>query len=557
MGESLRTVLAELDVSVRGLGKIDAANASVDRYLATVTPAVAKIEQLRIEQQLASEMAGRLAGRMRQLQKSEGDNSTQIEGLRKAMVRAREAAFDFGRQAETLRKQQAAAAESASRGGFANLVSGVKSALVEIGVAIAATEGMRRLIDGVYDATLEVAKQGEDLHLTSIRLGISTQALQEWQFVAERTGVSAETLEGSIRRMTRNAAGPGAKAFQALGVHTRDASGALLSQEQIFSNSITQLAGLRNQTQRAAMAQRLFGKSGTQLLPLVAEGAAGVAELRKRFHELGGGIQDDVIKDSVDAEHALTDFREAWTSLRSVLVAKFIPALAAVAEKVATWIGAAVELIRTSSVMQVVLGTLAVAAVATGLAFLPIIAPMLILIALFAALFLGVEDVVTAFRGGDSAFGAFIDRLFKAIGITETFRGAIAAVGAGWHLAIASALDALAMLGDGLNKVQRLLGVHGITFDSQTLRDAAAGARADATQSANASAQTLLPAAAMPVGNVFAGRRPGSKVTQLNTIQIHGITDPEAVGRAVDRHLTDRMREASDTLPDADDEVEQ
>ena len=60
-----------------------------------------------------------------------------------------------------------------------------------------------------------------------------------------------------------------------------------LSPEQQFQTLANALAGVENASEKAALAQKVFGKAGTELLPLFAEGEAGMAALREQAQSLG------------------------------------------------------------------------------------------------------------------------------------------------------------------------------------------------------------------------------------------------------------------------------
>lgn len=140
--------------------------------------------------------------------------------------------------------------------------------------------------------TLKVfADQGDSLAKMSQRTGISVEALSELGYAADQSGTSIDNLEKSVRKMQQgltNAVddgGAAAEAFTRLGLSVEDLQ--RLNPEQQFLAVAEQLAKVQDPTLKAALAVDLFGKSGTEMLPMLADGAEGIDALRKRARDLG------------------------------------------------------------------------------------------------------------------------------------------------------------------------------------------------------------------------------------------------------------------------------
>lgn len=566
---ALREVLAQLDIEVRGLGSLQSADASIAKYAQGLRPAVTETEKLRIKQAELGETAARVGQKIRGLQKSEGDHSKTIAELRVAQQRLTASSKSYGAQADKL-----SGVTQKQTGGLGSLVAGWQGAVAAIGAAVAATAALRAAFGAVADAIGDVIKQGDGIADASIRLGISAGALQEWQFAAERSGVSADAMGRAIGKLTRNAAGPGARALADLGVAARGVDGALRPQEDLFADTLTALASLENGTERAARAQEVFGKSGTELLTLIGEGPAGIATLRERFRELGGGLSNDVVANANSADDALTDFRTSMSSLRSVMVADLLPAVGFLAAGVATIAGGIANVVRHSSAMEAIFGLLAVASAALALVMAPVLLPTVAVVGAIAlglgALFFVVEDVITAFRGGESVFGTFVESMLEGVGVTMTFEGAVDQIGIAWQQAGAIALGTLADIREGIAAVQVGLG---LMTPADAARDiGAARARAnDATRNvgksravaAGADVSRMIARATPAAAEVASGKAPGGRARRGGgdkmsvqapiTINVQG-GDAAATAREIERHHSRRIREAADTLSLAEED---
>jgi len=142
------------------------------------------------------------------------------------------------------------------------------------------------------------ADWGSELHDASQRTGISAQALAELGHAAEQSGASFGALEKGVKIMQRTlfdaARGVIKEASDTLGLlgmSAKDLEG--LSPEEQFTKLADALSRIEDPGHRAAMAMRIFGRGGVELLPMLADGAAGIATMRQEFSDLGGVISNE------------------------------------------------------------------------------------------------------------------------------------------------------------------------------------------------------------------------------------------------------------------------
>lgn len=137
----------------------------------------------------------------------------------------------------------------------------------------------------------KTAAAGDAIQKMAQRTGFSTEALSEYKHAAELSGTSLEAIETSVKRMQRTLldAEQGLKtatdSLDALGLSVQDLQG--LSPEQQFDILSTAIANVEDASRRAALAQEIFGRSGTELLPMLAAGADGIALMRQEARDLG------------------------------------------------------------------------------------------------------------------------------------------------------------------------------------------------------------------------------------------------------------------------------
>jgi hypothetical protein len=135
------------------------------------------------------------------------------------------------------------------------------------------------------------ADMGSDMVDMSQRTGVSVEALSELGFAAEQSGADLGTLEGSLKKMQKMLfeAASGSQSAQetlaSLGLSVEQLS--KLSPDEQFKLIADRMSQITDPTLKTATAMAIFGKSGTQLLPMLSSGAKGIEELQQQARDLG------------------------------------------------------------------------------------------------------------------------------------------------------------------------------------------------------------------------------------------------------------------------------
>jgi len=160
------------------------------------------------------------------------------------------------------------------------------------------------------------SRVGDQVAKMSKRTGVSVETLSELRYVASQTGTEFESLEMAFRKMQRSIydAGRGLStavdALDDLGLRFEDLDG--LTPEAQFKRLADRIGQLEDPTKKAAIAMSLFGRTGTNLLPMFAVGSRGIEQLQKKARDLGLTISNQDAK-------AAEDFTDAMDSLWKVL----------------------------------------------------------------------------------------------------------------------------------------------------------------------------------------------------------------------------------------------
>lgn len=231
-------------------------------------------------------------------------------------------------------KDQVAEAKKSVDGDIANMGKNIAAGFA--GVVAGATAA----VAGVYKFATSTAETADNIDKMSQKIGISRQAYQEWDYICSQCGVDVDVFKNGVKTLTTqmDAAAGGSEAaqetFKALGLTWEDGNGKLKSQEQMMEEAITALAGMEDGTERARLAQELFGKAGLELAPVLNSGVDGVEELRARCHELGLVMSDETIDAGVKLGDTIADVKDTFGAITDRLGAEFMPIIQAMADKI-------------------------------------------------------------------------------------------------------------------------------------------------------------------------------------------------------------------------------
>lgn len=135
---------------------------------------------------------------------------------------------------------------------------------------------------GIFGAVRRFADAGDAALETSQKLGISVPSFMRISHAAKQGGVEAEALADALRFLNLSSAGAArgskqdAQAFRDLGISFMDAAGQIKPADQLLAEIADKFAEMPNGARQAQIAAALFGKAGTDMIPMLEEGAAGI-----------------------------------------------------------------------------------------------------------------------------------------------------------------------------------------------------------------------------------------------------------------------------------------
>ena len=222
-------------------------------------------------------------------------------------------------------------------------VSGFSEKIGKIGKGMTIAGG---IITGVLATIVKkTADVGDKFNDMSERTGESVENLSTLAFVADQSGTSIEGLETGIKFLnkgiyeTSKGTGEAKSAFEELGISVVDTEGNLRPTIDVLKEAATKIAALKDPAEQTAISMKLFGRSGTDLIPMLKLGGAGITELQGKAKDLN-------IEISTKSAKAADEFNDSIGKLIGSLAGAgrtigdiLIPALKPLIEKATEIVG--------------------------------------------------------------------------------------------------------------------------------------------------------------------------------------------------------------------------
>ena len=217
--------------------------------------------------------------------------------------------------------------------GIEKKISSFQNTIKGVGVAIGAITGTVAAVKAVGDAltngTRELAAYGDSIDKTSQKMGMTAEAYQEWDAVMQHSGTSMEALKGGMRTLS-NAANKNSDAFKRLGIAQEQI--AQMSQEDLFSTTISALQNVEDTTERTYLATQLLGRGAVELGALLNTSAEETQKMKDRVHELGGVLSDEAVKAAAKFQDNLQDMTTAFDGVKRGIFQNLLPGFNALME---------------------------------------------------------------------------------------------------------------------------------------------------------------------------------------------------------------------------------
>ena len=224
---------------------------------------------------------------------------------------------------------------NAGRTAGSNFIGGLGRGVAYAGAATAAVGAAAiKAGDAFADAAGEVAEYGDNIDKMSQRLGLSYEGFQRWDYILGQSGVDIDSMQTGLKTLTnqlddaRNGSADAQARFEALGLSLEDISN--MSREEVFESVISGFQRMEDSTERAALANDLFGRSGQNLTPLFNQSVEETQALAQAAEDLGLIMSDDAVKASADYQDALDTMQRSMAGLKNNMMGNFLPGITSV-----------------------------------------------------------------------------------------------------------------------------------------------------------------------------------------------------------------------------------
>lgn len=179
----------------------------------------------------------------------------------------------------------------------------------------------------IWSAETDAGKWADDLATAASKAGIDVETYQSWQYASEFIDTETSKISASITKLEKDLGSEStemAKAFNRLGVRTRETSGKVRDATEVFWDVIDALGKIEDPTERSIAAQELLGQSWKDLNPLIEAGSKAYKDLAEEGRRVAVVSEEDVNKLGA-LNDAQTKMNAVWEKTKTEALAGLAP----------------------------------------------------------------------------------------------------------------------------------------------------------------------------------------------------------------------------------------
>lgn len=184
-------------------------------------------------------------------------------------------------------------------------------------------------------AFMVMAKDSVDamdrMNEASQKTGITVEALSQLGYAAKMSGVDTESFTSALvkfnRAIAEGATGSGiaSQAFKAIGISAAELKAS--TPDEILAKVADRFAGFADGANKTALAIAIFGRAGADMIPLLNEGADGIAAMREEADKLGATMSTSAAKAADQFNDNLDRMMVKMKGFVKGIVSEMIPTL--------------------------------------------------------------------------------------------------------------------------------------------------------------------------------------------------------------------------------------
>jgi enamine deaminase RidA (YjgF/YER057c/UK114 family) len=220
-------------------------------------------------------------------------------------------------------------------------------------VALGGATGFGALVRGQIDAADQAGKLAQ-------KVGIAVDQLSRYQVAAKFADVENSQLQTGLQQLAKNQAdfvagtGEAAEAFRALGISEKEVANLHGDTAKLFELVSGKLASFQDGANKTALAMRIFGRSGSELIPLINS----MDELKGKADELGLVIDSNTAKAADQFNDAMDSIGMSIQAIGLSIAKDLLPMLNAMAEAFASSAKSTGEFNANGQILKTILETL-------------------------------------------------------------------------------------------------------------------------------------------------------------------------------------------------------
>jgi len=210
----------------------------------------------------------------------------------------------------------------------------MKKRAEDMGMAFAKILGVTAVVGGVVHSMKaiaeETARTGDQFQKMSQMIGVSVENLSALAHAAKIGGTDLNTVATGLRLLQKraldadNGLAEAKRTFDRLGISVRDGNGKMKDAHQLLLEMSEAFKNVTSSTERTALAQEAFGRSGATLIPLLT---SDVKALEEEARKLGVTWSQDDANAAADLTDNMTRLKAQFTAMKEQGAKELIPML--------------------------------------------------------------------------------------------------------------------------------------------------------------------------------------------------------------------------------------
>ena len=233
---------------------------------------------------------------------------------------------ETGKETKDLTKEEQNATEATGKmkEGF-TVLKGALASLV--------AEGIRKAADGFKELMTAGPAYADEILTLASKTSMATDKMQELSYMSDLVDVDVSKVTSSMTKLTKNMAaarkgsGSAYEAFKQLHVEFEDGNGKLRDNEEVFYDLIEALGQMEEGSERDAIAMNLFGKSATDLNPMIEAGSDKLREFAQEAHDMGYVLDEDALESLGRVQDEFDRFERKMVAVKNQIASGLAPAV--------------------------------------------------------------------------------------------------------------------------------------------------------------------------------------------------------------------------------------